>query len=84
MNNLLKCLYLTVFLIGFNLTNPLLILTLIIVTMSNPIIKEGSTIGNRPYYDYETLPEAVILRNNWKIFREETLNSYKELFYYFR
>ena len=57
--------------------NPLLILTSTVVTLSNPKIKNGSTIENKPYHDYKTLPEAVILRNNWKIFREETLNSYK-------
>jgi beta-hydroxylase len=43
----------------------------------NLLFKRCSNIGNEPFYSPELLPECRILSNNWKIFREEALKSYK-------
>lgn len=43
----------------------------------NPIVKYSSCIGNKPYYHYSTLKSAKILTENWKIFRDEALATYK-------
>lgn len=77
MNYLLKSLFFTILLLSLYSASPLTIITYLAVSISNPFIASGSKIGNKPYYNCEIIPEATILRKNWKIFRDETLNSYK-------
>ena len=45
--------------------------------VANPIFKKSSLIGNNPFYPDTILPEALYLTKNWKIFRDEAVNSYK-------
>ena len=56
--------------------NRLLFLNYIFL-ITNPIFKYTSLIGNEPFYKDTLLDSCKIMRNNWKIFRDEALSTYK-------
>ena len=43
----------------------------------NPLFKYTSLIGNEPFYNPNILYESRVLIDNWKIFRDEVLATYK-------
>jgi len=49
----------------------------LVSSITNPIYRYTSLVGNEPFYKDSLLPESRILTKNWKIFRDEALASYK-------
>lgn len=49
----------------------------LITNTLNPIYKYFSLIGDKIYYNNNTLEESKILQKNWKMIRDEALSTYK-------
>ena len=43
----------------------------------NIILKSCSIHDNKPYYNHKILKECIILKDNWRIFRNEALGTYE-------
>ena len=48
-----------------------------ILSLTNPVCKYTSLIGNEPFYNNSILETTKILQKNWKVFRDEALSTYK-------
>ncbi len=48
-----------------------------ILSLTNPVCKYTSLIGNEPFYNNSILDTTKILQKNWKVFRDEGLSTYK-------
>ena len=42
----------------------------------NFILNECSLIGNEPVFPIETVEDAIVLKRNWRIFRDDAMSSY--------